>query len=499
MGFLASLSSADEPAKPPKLVRVLDRVLGFSSVTIWWEPPDDTSAITGYVVLSEEPGTHYHAVANVSGPHVSWTEVGQLQSGRPYNFKVASMAASGMGHPSAPSHQILLPNTVPPSPTNFGPKQVSARQVRLIWELSGDVSHVRIHYQRDGQKDWVVQKEDGGMLSALIKDLLPSTRYRFRVQAWNALGPSLFSEISLKTHVSVPEKLDGLLVSKTECSPHEFLYRCTAQLSWNGVGELANGSPVKGYRVWVQTVPPDGGETVLWNTTAGPGNSTTLQGLHPMHWYRFIVATINAVGIGVRSDPSDWLLTPGTPTNPVSKPIAHPGAGFIQHNRLVIRWQQPETNGAGLFGYQIQMLEGKAKCVTHDSRSHPSKQALLARYYKVSDKAAISNNPFNAPLSGKPVVTRPEPELRLSDTQFPEQLTSFRLELVGWLYVAQTDGYSFLLHSCGHSELKLDNKLVAHITRDDPNLTTALHSRTKRLRLSTGFHKVTVNYIQHKR
>lgn len=137
---LAVLSSATATAKqpPPKEVRVLDRVLGFSSLTVWWKPPEDTHAITGYSVMAREAsdaGAEYQAVANTSGPDACWTEVEGLRSGTPYTFKVSPLGAFGIGEASGATEQVILPNTVPAAPRNVAPKQVAARHVRLVWEV----------------------------------------------------------------------------------------------------------------------------------------------------------------------------------------------------------------------------------------------------------------------------------------------------------------------------------------------------------------------------
>lgn len=311
------------------------------------------------------------------------------------------------------------------------------------------------------------------------------------MQAWNTLGPSEASELTLKTHTAVPEKVEGVSLSSPTCGLKGALYSCEVEFSWNGKGKLANGSPIQGYRVWVQRVPPDGGETNLFTTTVGIENSTILTELQPVRWYRFIVAAINEVGIGERSEPSDWLLTPGSPPNVTPKPMVHPGEGYLQQDRLVLTWQQPETNGAALYGYKIQMVQGNMSCMTHEVKAEPSIYGVVGAYYQGS---------VTGDRSKQPDLVQTLKELSFNTTQIPEGFNEdFTLVMSGWLYVPEADDYVFILRTCDQTELDVDNREIVQAQPEKPEDAALMVRRSDVLTLATGFHQIKINHFTRKR
>ena len=104
---------------------------------------------------------------------------------------------------------IVPPTTVPVAPTGLAAQTVSASQVQLTWtDTARDEAGFEVDQSTDGVNFYPVATPPVNSQSWLIGGLLPDTTYTFRVEATNALGSSLPSNIASATTSALANGVD---------------------------------------------------------------------------------------------------------------------------------------------------------------------------------------------------------------------------------------------------------------------------------------------------
>ncbi len=142
--------------------------------------------------------------------------------GAAVKFQVPSVAnghvyvASGTGAPNNFINVYGLikpPDAVPAAPSNLKATAVSGSQIDLTW-TSNDLSPnradgYRIEQSGDGQTGWVQVATSGAMTTGYaVGGLALSSTYYFRIRAFNVVGNSTYSSVTLATTTNQAASLD---------------------------------------------------------------------------------------------------------------------------------------------------------------------------------------------------------------------------------------------------------------------------------------------------
>ncbi|ARC57181.1 hypothetical protein AS850_08845 [Frondihabitans sp. 762G35] len=134
-------------------------------------------------------------------------------------------------------------------------------------------------------------KDCGTSTVCTLTDLDPGARYRFSVQAVNAIGTSPSSPQSVPYSADfVPSAPTGVTVTPSTSTPGSLV------VSWNTVPQPARGTAVSGYVVEIAGAGAPGTQTVS-------GTQTTIGGLTPGAQYTVQVYATNASQV---SSAADW-------------------------------------------------------------------------------------------------------------------------------------------------------------------------------------------------
>lgn len=171
---------------------------GARSATISWSGPA-AEAATRFEVHWEDPVTGTAKVRDVGAAHV--TQINNLANGRTYDFQVWAFHAS----PPAPRWLVPTGPVVPaavPTPPTIGAATGRNGSALVRWSPPADdggtaVTHYVVRTQdAAGNQVGQPQSVSAPATSTVVAGLTNGTRYRFRVSAVNAAGPSPFSALS---------------------------------------------------------------------------------------------------------------------------------------------------------------------------------------------------------------------------------------------------------------------------------------------------------------
>ncbi|XP_024152164.1 neogenin 1a isoform X4 [Oryzias melastigma] len=272
--------------------------------------------------------------------------------------------------PSFPPPPSLTPNTtdhVTPgsggvsggaaSPTPSAPRDVvaslvSTRFVKLTWrqpaEPHGELLTYSVFYSQDGaSRERVVNTSRPGDMLVTIQNLMPDTRYRFRVVAHNINGPgesSAVLKVPTQAEVQVPGPAPNLqAVSNTPTS---------VSLSWDK--PLTGNGDILSYKLYYtdRTVGSEQDVDV-------DGQAYTMSGLKKNTEYSFRVVANNKHGSGVSTEDVIVRTLSDSPSAPPQNLTLE-----VQNSKsIMLRWQPPPLSGQNgeIISYKIRYRKGSRK------------------------------------------------------------------------------------------------------------------------------------------
>uniref|UniRef100_A0AAX7TYT8 Neogenin 1b n=1 Tax=Astatotilapia calliptera TaxID=8154 RepID=A0AAX7TYT8_ASTCA len=283
------------------------------------------------------------------------------------------LAENDAGNIQSSAQLIILDPGSPAGPTSSAPRDVvaslvSTRFIKLTWrqpaEPHGDELTYSIFYSQEGtSRERVVNTSRPGEMQVTIQNLMPDTKYRFRVVAHNSNGQGESSaalKVATQAEVQVPGPAPNLQgVSNTPTS---------VSLSWDK--PLTGNGEILSYKLYY-TDKSVGKEQDI----DVDGQSYSMAGLKKNTEYSFRVVANNRHGPGVSTE--DVVVR--TLSDVPSAPPQNLTIEVHNSKSIMLRWQPPPLSGQNgkITGYKIRYRKG--------SRRSESETTEGTQLYKLMD------------------------------------------------------------------------------------------------------------------
>lgn len=198
-----------KPGKPEGPLEVKD--IHKEGCKIAWNKPADDGGLplSGYVIEKMEAGTGKWVPAGRCDPEKSTYDIGGLEQGKKYHFRVKAVNDEGEGEPLETDGAILAKNPfdVPLAPGLPEIIDWSENMVKLKWEppirdggspITGYIIEMMEKYSGTFVKAAEIK---GNVIQGVVNNLEEGKRYEFRVRAVNKAGQSDPSD-STNPHVA---------------------------------------------------------------------------------------------------------------------------------------------------------------------------------------------------------------------------------------------------------------------------------------------------------
>ncbi|XP_061617157.1 neogenin 1a isoform X3 [Phyllopteryx taeniolatus] len=259
---------------------------------------------------------------------------------------------SGFGGVAGPA------GPTPSAPRDVVASLVSTRFIKLTWrppaEPHGDELTYSVFYSQEGtSRERVVNTSRPGELQVTIQNLMPDTKYRFRVVAHNVNGQGESSagvKVATQAEVQVPGPAPNL--QATSNTP------TSVTLSWDK--PLTGNGEVLSYKLYY-TDKSFGNE----QDVDVDGLSYTMTGLKKNTHYSFRVVANNKHGPGVSTDDIMVRTLSDVPSAPPQNFTLE-----VQNSKsIMLRWQPPPSNSQNgeITGYKIRYRKGSRRSETAET------------------------------------------------------------------------------------------------------------------------------------
>lgn len=376
-------------------------------------------------------------------PSVQWIKDGDLiiqseyfQLINGYNLRILGLVRSDMGiyqcigsNPSGntqSSAQLLIldpgaqPHStdVPSSPHGVVAVIVSTRFVTLSWKeplhANGEIIAYSVYYREDqSTRERVVNTTRPRLEEVSIQGLQPSTKFYFRIVAYNLNGPGQSSEeIMVDTQPEVhvpgsPENLQAIAKSPT-----------SIQVQWNSPDQK-NG-PIQKYKLYYMEAGTSEEHEIITSDT-----KYTLYGLKKFTDYSFWVVAYNQNGPGLNTEE----VTARTFSDFPSDTPQNVTLEAASSTSIIVRWEPPaKDNQNGIItGYKIRYkLKGSRRgdTVTTDGNRRLYAITGLERGAQYSVKIAALSINGSGPATDWMIIDTYQNDL--DEARVPDQPSSVR-------------------------------------------------------------------------
>ncbi|KAM8894421.1 LOW QUALITY PROTEIN: neogenin 1a [Spinachia spinachia] len=252
----------------------------------------------------------------------------------------------------APEGQPVLRGPPPRPPRDVVASLVSTRFIKLTWrppaEPHGDELTFSVFYSQEGtSRERVVNTSRPGEMQVTIQNLLPDSKYRFRVVGHNSNGPGESSaalKVATQAEVQVPGPAPNMqAVSNSPTS---------VSLSWDkpltGNGEMLT------YKLYYTDKSFGSEQDVDVDT-----QSYTMTGLKKNAEYSFRVVANNQHGPGVSTDDIVVRTLSDVPSAPPQNLTVE-----VQNSKsITLRWQPPPPGAQNgeITSYKIRYRKGSRR------------------------------------------------------------------------------------------------------------------------------------------
>uniref|UniRef100_A0A8C1JIR7 Neogenin 1 n=1 Tax=Cyprinus carpio TaxID=7962 RepID=A0A8C1JIR7_CYPCA len=237
----------------------------------------------------------------------------------------------------------------PSAPRDVVASLVSTRFIKLTWRLPaephGENISYSVFYSLEGTNRERVENTSGpGEMQVTIQNLVPDTKYTFRVVASNANGPGESSTpltVATQLEVQVPGPAPNLQVVSVGTS--------SVTLSWDR--PVTGNGEIQTYRLFYSEKGRDSEQDV--DVT---GLSYTMTGLKTFTEYSFRVVAYNKHGPGVSTE--DVVVR--TLSDVPSAAPQNLTLEVLNSTSIMVRWQPPPagTLNGELTGYRLRYRKG---------------------------------------------------------------------------------------------------------------------------------------------
>uniref|UniRef100_A0A1A8ANQ9 Neogenin 1 n=1 Tax=Nothobranchius furzeri TaxID=105023 RepID=A0A1A8ANQ9_NOTFU len=268
-------------------------------------------------------------------------DAGNIQSSA--QLIILDYGSGGVDGPAGPT---------PSAPRDVVASLVSTRFIKLTWrqpaEPHGDELTYSVFYSQEGtSRERVVNTSRPGEMQVTIQNLMPDTKYRFRVTAHNSNGQGESSatlKVATQAEVQVPGPAPNLqAVANTPTS---------VSLSWDK--PLTGNGEILTYKLFY-TDRGFGSELDV----DVDGQSYTMTGLKKNTEYSFRVVANNKHGPGVSTDDIVVRTLSDVPSAPPQNLTLE-----VQNSKgIMLRWQPPPLSGQNgeITSYKIRYRKGSRR------------------------------------------------------------------------------------------------------------------------------------------
>ncbi|XP_026790934.3 fibronectin type-III domain-containing protein 3A isoform X4 [Pangasianodon hypophthalmus] len=317
----------------------------------WKAPCDNGSKIQNYILQWDEgKGTGVFEQCYY-GPQKQY-RVTKLSPASKYSFRLAAKNDMGVSEFSEPV-DMLTSCSVPAPPKSPELLQAGVTWLCLQWNRpdsspkEDDIGYV-LEMEEEGSGYGFQPSYDGDELSCTVRNLHRSTKYKFRVAAYNTEGKSNPSPVSEFTTAPDRPGCPGKPSVKGKQHPTSF------RMTWDPPKETG-GSDVTEYVVELS----EGLSGSSWEEVyRGSATECVCDGLKPGGTYQ---ARVCCHSKGGQSPLSETLQvqTPSVPPGPCQPPrvIGKPKAREVQ-----LRWAPPQVDGgSAVCAYSVEMFAPQAE------------------------------------------------------------------------------------------------------------------------------------------
>gem|GEM_PF-6647357 len=311
----------------------LEATPGNATIDLSWSSPSDDggSQITGYdIYRGTSPGGENGTPLATNIQSTSFNDSSSLVLGQRYYYQATAINSVGESIKSTEASAVA--GAVPSKVTGLVAGGASTSEIDLTWTAPGSngysISGYRVEESNDGTI-WETLASNTGSSSTSYHDtvnLLPNTKYYYRVSAINAIGVGPVSDaISATTIPLPPSSLDASTTSTSEID-----------LTWT-----APSGTITGYKVERSTdginwnaIMPDTGTSARTYSDTGLAAGT-------VYYYR-----LSAINSGLASTPSNIASAETNPPAPTSL-----SASAASTSEIDLTWTAPSGT---ITGYKIE-------------------------------------------------------------------------------------------------------------------------------------------------
>lgn len=189
-------------AAPGKVMNLRQTEISISAVSVGWDIPGASEAVSGYTLQTRQVGTAAWTIRGDGITVTSYTIIG-LVPGLSYEVAVAANNAGGRGALSSILNVAIPVGLLAPGiVTGLSASPQSSSSVSVSWSApasGGTPATYTVQYRVSGSGIWGYSIPNVSATTLVVNDLVPGTAFEFRVYALNdgGAGPPTASAVAM--------------------------------------------------------------------------------------------------------------------------------------------------------------------------------------------------------------------------------------------------------------------------------------------------------------